>query len=727
MPTSPADSSSPDRVITAAAKLFGPPSVQRGGNDERPTPVLAAGKPLVLLARLILDRREMTREAAMAFLWPEMPEIRARASLRQTLHLLRKAIGPDILDSDRQIITLAPGFPSDVDTFLRSVAEADDEAVVQNYGGVFLDHLSIIDSSDADQWIEYERRRLARLFQDAVLRRTSFLTASRQIHTAVALARRLRDSDPTIARFWRPLITALNAGGNLRDVASECAALRAHVEADLIDDPELARVIIGQTTVDEAPAMPVEIVTLERHPSDTRREERSPFIGCDAELAHLASIWQRVGDGHAERCLIVAPDGAGKSTLLREFATRIPSAGTIVIATDAERWMRDDPMSYVSRLIEQLVDCPAAINVSRQSASTLAAIAPTVRRRLPADPYSHAPSHPAEVAAALREVLTEIAGEAAIVLLLDDLHAADADSLAVLGSLLDEQQTIPLLMLGAGHRSSTPALADWPVYTLAPFRPEQTALQLAHVTRATVGPDVVEPIHRAAAGRPLDARQIMQALHECGRLRITGGLADWTAAPIVSINSHDVLPARVARRSAEERALLDILAVAGCTLPVSMLTDLLPTTTRVVSVVQVLDSDHLLALDDCDAVRMSHDRIAVTVLRAMSIADRQTIARRVGLALARRASTFHEMRRVMQLLIVAEARTDLAEVLDQWDTQWAANNAVPSAVTETLRSALRPGPPREPRVPMWRATSRAAATAGAVIGALAVALLAWRC
>ena len=729
MPTSPAYSLTANSDLTAAATLFGPPSVQRGRTEEGHSQVLGAGKPLVLLARLIVDRKPITREATMAFLWPEMPEIRARASLRQALHLLRQALGPHTLESDRHTIRLASGFPSDVDAFLRAVTAGDDEAVTRHYGGVFLENLSVMDSSDAEQWIDFERRRLARLFQDAACRRTSFLATSGQIQSAVALADALRNTDPASARLWRPLLTALIAGGNIRELASERAALQAHLDADLIDDPELAQVMLDPIDGEDAIAVPVEIVVTERHPSDARQEKPRELIGCDEELAHLASLWQRADAGGTERCIIVAPDGAGKSTLLREFATRILPAGTRVLAIDAERWMRDDPLSYVSQLIELLVELPAAIKVSRQSATTLAAIAPTVRQRLPADRCTEAHQLPSAVAAALREVLTEIAGEGAFVLLLDDLHAADTDSLQVLGMLLDDHQTIPVLMLAAGHSRTDPALVGWPVCTLKPFEYEQTARQLAQATGARLSPDVVELIHRVAAGRPLLAHHTVRSLLESGQLRITDDLVHWSGTSSVLIDSHDVLMARVAQRSAEERELLGILAVSGCALPISTLSELselLPTAEQLLSVMEALVSANLLALDERDAVKLSHDRIAIAVLRTMVMEHRTTIARRVGLTLAGRASTFHEMRRVVQLLILAEAPSDLANVLNRWGAEWPGNSAVASAVTATLRVSLRLAPPPEATVPRWRASSRVVATAAALIVSLVIALLAWR-
>ena len=721
-PYSSAETSITDVDVRTVATLLGSPSLVRYRAGVEPTPALGAGKPLVLLARLILDRKPIPREAMMVFLWPEMPELRARASLRQALHLLRQALGPDILQSDRNTIALAPGISSDVDAFLQAVADADDEAVTRHYGGLFLENLSVIDSSDAEQWIEFERRRLSRFFVDAAFRRISFLTASPDVQRAVALARRLRDTDPTIARFWRPLITALKASGDRRELAMERTALRARIDADLIDDRDIAMLMVAPASVDDDVDVRAETATPERRVFNENPQEQISFFGRESELTDLADISARASTGRAERCLIVSPDAAGKSALLREFARRLTDIQTTVIAVDAERWMRDDPMSYVSNLIERLVEMPAAINLSRQSATILAAITPTVRQRLPVDPCTSEHRRPKAVESALRELLMELSAQGVVVLLLDDLHAADADSLSVLGAVLDDPQAFPIFMLGTSQRRIDPTLSDWPVCTITPFSHEQTALQLARATGVRVSPDVVEPIHRAAAGSPLSAWQIVRFLVECGHLRITDDLADWAAEPHFFIDPREVLTARVARRPGDEREVLDILAVAGCACSLATLTELLPPTANVPSLVHALTAAELVDHGESESVRITHDRVTAAVLRAMTIENRQAIARRVGLALATRASTLHEMRRVLQLLTVSQSPTDATKVIDRWGTQLSANTAVASAITEALRSTVRIAPPR----PTFPYRYRATATLAAVLAAVVVALLAWR-
>ncbi len=719
MPTHPTVTSTNQVDDQPVAALFGPPMVLRHHDVHGTQQLLGAGKPLVLLARLILEQKPLTREATMAFLWPETPEIRARASLRQALHLLRQAVGPGVLETTRQVITLDRTFKSDVDGFLRSVSEADDDAATRQYRGVFLQDLSIIDSSDAEQWIEFERHRLARLFHDAALRQTSFLIGSGRVQEAVVLSRRLRDADPTVARYWRPLMTALKASGNPREFASERASLQARVNAELVDDPELARTIIGKD--DAAGSTITATGGVDHTEPPTSATWRRPFVGRVSELDHLASVLNRSIAGHPDRCLVIAPSGTGKSRLLREFATQPAVTGNTVFMVGAERWCRDEPMSYVSNLIEILVQHPAAINITRQSASVLTAITPTVRYQLVVTAAGASECHPVAVAAALGNLLTELAGERPVVLMLDDLHAADTVSLAALDALVDNLQGVPVLILGAAQRQVDPSLMNWPVCAVPRLLQEQTAALLAQVAGAIVSPDVVEPIHRASDGRPLIAQHLVRSLLESDQLRVARDLTDWAAEPCAALDSRDVLAARIMRRSPEERQMLSVIAAADCALHMSRLVDAMPPSVDTLACVRELTGADLVTVDENDDIRITHDSVAVAILGNLTLPVRQSITRRVAIAMAPHASTLHEMRRVVHLLTAADAPTDIDAALEQWRGRPSSNGVAASAIV----TMLRPTTHARAEITPQRASYSALVVYGllaALIGALVLSL-----
>src|SRR3954452_7592120 len=78
--------------------------------DARPLPVPASRPARELLAWLALHPGRHPRlEVAMRF-WPDVLETSARASLRTTLHELRRAVGAEPLAVDRESVGLAPAW-----------------------------------------------------------------------------------------------------------------------------------------------------------------------------------------------------------------------------------------------------------------------------------------------------------------------------------------------------------------------------------------------------------------------------------------------------------------------------------------------------------------------------------------------------------------------------------------------------------------------------------------
>lgn len=205
-------------------------------------------KPLVLLARLLIEVRPVTREAMMAFLWPEVDEVRARGSLRQALHVIRELAGPDCVAADRQTLSMIRPPAADLHEFLGAVRNADWQRAALAYGGPLLDGMTVKEASDADMWLGLERRRLARLFETAA---TTVLQARASAPSGdeyLVIARRFRDLSPGSARSWRYLLEALERKYELDALHLERAALGARIDTGQIDDPEAALELLAGRT-----------------------------------------------------------------------------------------------------------------------------------------------------------------------------------------------------------------------------------------------------------------------------------------------------------------------------------------------------------------------------------------------------------------------------------------------------------------------------------------------
>jgi DNA-binding SARP family transcriptional activator/TolB-like protein len=199
-------------------------------DDDRPVDgPMAQRRRLALLALLATADPGIGRDRLVGCLWPDQDEARARHTLSQWLHLLRRdlpegaLLGTDELRLDPRVV------PSDVATFRAALARGETEAAVSAYGGAFLDGFVLPDAPGFDRWAEGERARLRRDWREAV--RVLAGRHGGDVMGAVELWRRLAGDDPTDAPTALSLMRALEAAGD-RTGALAHARLHARLLAD---------------------------------------------------------------------------------------------------------------------------------------------------------------------------------------------------------------------------------------------------------------------------------------------------------------------------------------------------------------------------------------------------------------------------------------------------------------------------------------------------------------
>jgi DNA-binding SARP family transcriptional activator len=140
----------------------------------------------ILIYLALHPGRPLSREVLAALFWPEEPDSRARANLRQNLHQLRKLLGdlddpqtPFLLVS-RHDVQLNPqsDYAVDVLQFLAAIEDQDLETAVSLYHGDLLPGFTC-DSVEFEDWLRQERESLHHLGLEAQteLRRNIWITA----------------------------------------------------------------------------------------------------------------------------------------------------------------------------------------------------------------------------------------------------------------------------------------------------------------------------------------------------------------------------------------------------------------------------------------------------------------------------------------------------------------------------------------------------------------------
>lgn len=198
--------------------------------------VLAQPKRVALLAYLALEgsRGPVPRDRLLAMFWPESDEARARNALSQSLHHLRQALGPGLIESQGPHLLGVDGARlwCDATVFAEAVERGDTELALDLYRGEFCPGLWVSGAPDLEHWLDGQRRRL-RGRALAALRATAERMAARgETGSAARAARRALAMHPDDEGDVRALLELLERSG---DVSGALLAYREY-ERRLADE-----------------------------------------------------------------------------------------------------------------------------------------------------------------------------------------------------------------------------------------------------------------------------------------------------------------------------------------------------------------------------------------------------------------------------------------------------------------------------------------------------------
>jgi class 3 adenylate cyclase/tetratricopeptide (TPR) repeat protein len=346
--------------------------------------------------------------------------------------------------------------------------------------------------------------------------------------------------------------------------------------------------------------------------------DEGPFVGRATEMALVASRLADVVDGRGGRVLVfTAEAGLGKTRIAAE-AGKVAAgfdAGTgggarvlsVRCAAYGER-RRLAPLADLVRIAIGLPDQPGATNRAAAE-ERLRRVGPMVRRRtgtlptLAAEPLltllgygspaidhdgrlgGDRPSVDGEdtVPTAVAELLSALATEAPLVIVVDDLHDASAATVDALGVALS-RLTAPALviLLGRPEMARTAGaltrLADAEVHALGPLRGADAArLLTAYLGGGHLPAPDADRLLATAQGNPFYLAELVTLLLERGALTRGGESGRWHLAPhslsgrLLSRDLAAVLAARIDALPADSRAVLRDAAVVGDSVPAAAL------------------------------------------------------------------------------------------------------------------------------------------------------------
>ena len=422
----------------------------------------------------------------------------------------------------------------------------------------------------------------------------------------------------------------------------------------------------------------------------------TPFVGRQAEMDALQRALDLARDGHGQIVAPVGEPGAGKSRLLYEFVHSPRTRDWLVLESGSVSYgkatsylpvidllksycriePRDDARAVREKLTGKLVALDAALSsilpplqclldlpVEDQNWPTLD---PAGRRRATLD--------------ALRRLLLRESQEQPLVLVFEDLHWIDAETQALLDSLVEALPTARILLLVNYRPEYTHTWGNKSYYIQLRVDPLGQA-SAEELLDALLGPDpTVQPLKplliRRTEGTPLFLEESVRALVETGALigeRGTYRLVRAVEEVRVPATVQAVLAARIDRLPPEEKRLIQTAAVLGKDLPFTLLE----------AIADVPDAELRSGLSRLQAAELLYP---VTLFPSLELTFKHALNHDVAYG-----SLLQERRRALHSRIVQTMEQMHAERIDEQVERLAHHALAAEAWDSTLRYSEQAG------------------------------------
>ena len=180
--------------------------------------VLAQSKTVATLAYLALSPkgRFQRRDRIVGLLWPELDQEHARAALRKGLHVIRGALGADVVDTrgDEEIAVSPERLWCDAVSFSRACDDGHLAQALEEYAGELMPGFHLPECSDFDLWLEERRRELSEKATASAWAMAERLEQDKKMTLAGQWAKRAVQYAGTDERVLRRTMTMLDRLGD---------------------------------------------------------------------------------------------------------------------------------------------------------------------------------------------------------------------------------------------------------------------------------------------------------------------------------------------------------------------------------------------------------------------------------------------------------------------------------------------------------------------------------
>jgi DNA-binding SARP family transcriptional activator/Tfp pilus assembly protein PilF len=547
-----------------------------------------------LLKILITERpRPVSTDRLIEILWPKSAPNAAATTLRSAINALRNVLEPNRLNRapSHYIITQNPGYAFhrhpdiwlDVEVFETELDQAHRlpvgrerrarlEAAIELYTDDYL-----ISDPYAD-WAREERDRLRERYFNALMELSELQAAEGAYAAAISACRLILARDEVRENAYQLLMRFQAESGDSASALLTYERCRTILAEELGADPspltqELHRRILNGEISLAAPDLLSHVAQTTAPPARDEHElagrSRAPlpqaallpamgdslmdiFVGREGELRQLMAALEEIQGGRGQLVILEGEAGIGKTRLAYALLQRAAKDGYTVISASCQRIERKFPFAPLADSIGRyLHSLPQAALESLPAASLgqMAQIIPSLQDLLPdlplpvADGLSNPDEHRQRLIEGIVAFLAELARMRPLILFLDDLHWADADTLAVLSRLSQRLPDLPMLTLLAYRSGDLPENEALITLLHAFNRVQQDSLlPVPRLSQAAVrayvdqftdqdvhdGSELADFLYEATQGNPLFVSEALRDLQERYQAMQSQGSTEWT-------------------------------------------------------------------------------------------------------------------------------------------------------------------------------------------------------
>jgi predicted ATPase len=610
-------------------------------DDGQPV-TLPSGKVQALLAILALPPgRAHARDKLATFLWGGLGEAEARASLRQALFMVRRALpGLPLLVIEGDNIALDPAVVEvDLVLFERRVADGSPSACEEAaalYQGDLLSGLAVSEPA-FEEWLLTERERCRELAIEALAK---LLVHQRKVgfpDAAVQTGLRLLALDPLQEPVHRTLMRLYVEQGRRAAALRQYQACVATIQRDLGAEPETETKQLYQEILQGRPTETARRPSTAAAPAQGADHlpwiqsppRQTPLIGREEELGRLRQGLHDVGRGRESVIVVLGEAGIGKSRIVEEVSADASVSGSRVLlgrCYESERTLAFGP--WVEALRATLRP-DVLVGFDEVWRTELGRLFPELAT--PDQPPVPTGESYLRLFEAVAQLVRHLASRQSLLIVLEDVHWADDISLQLvsfLGPRLDRCAVMLVATAREEEIAGAPTLAmvldglDRGGCLARLAMPPLSRADTAALVRALAGQRVgaaallrlEERVWKLSEGNPFMIVETMRSLRDGTAIDAIDGLA-------MPERVRDVIVRSLGRLSNRAQDLVAVAAMIGREFEF-----------RLVQAAGGLDAD--LAAQDVDelvrrrVVQSVGDRFDFVHDRIREVADRQVLAPR---------------------------------------------------------------------------------------------------